>query len=404
MLFSLEALSAYHGEGLLLHYGTTEDRRLVLIDGGPPNCMAQVLAPRLGQLVPQTGDGVAPLELELIMVSHFDDDHIRGVADLLGPVGDVADWALAKPAWLWLNTFADLLDESDQGKLQAGLARLEGMESFARAEDVAIATYAGGSFDTELMLAASGIGQAMDVRERADELGIKVNDGANGLVMAPSATETLPGGLELTVVAPDAERIELLRELWRQEADRPEAFAGDFRERMAAELARYADVSPTNLASIVALARFAGRTMLLTGDARGDHILDGLRKARLLGGEAGQTLDVDVLKVQHHGSSRNVEADFFAAVRAGYYVISANGKYGNPDTATLELIRDSRSDDDFTIVLTNHDSLTWDIDERLDAFVAERDRGGRSFGVQWRTDPALSIVVDLGEPAATPRP
>ena len=399
MLFSLEALNAYHGDALLLHYGTARRRRVVLIDGGPPNCMAEVLAPRLGELVPRGAAGTAPLKIELILVSHFDDDHIRGIADLLGPVGDVTDWTLVKPSRLWLNTFADLLAEPDQQRLVAGLARVEGIESFARAEDVAIATYSGSAFDGELLVAASGVDQARDVRARADELEIKVNDGANGLVMSPSKPQKLPGGLELTVIAPDEERIRLLREVWQQEAAVAEAFAGDFRERVAAKVARYADVSPTNLASIVVLARFKERTMLLTGDARGDHILDGLRKADLLGGEAGEVLDVDVLKVQHHGSDRNVEAGFFAAVRARHYVISANGKYGNPDTATLQLIAESRTDDDFTIVLTNHDSLRWDIGRRLDAFVAKRDRAGRSFGVEWRTNPQLSIVVDVGDDA-----
>lgn len=397
MLFSLEALNAYHGDALLLHYGTAQERRLVLIDGGPPNCMVEVLAPRLGELVATSAAGEAPLGLELIMVSHFDDDHIRGVSDLLGPLGDVGDWALVKPSRLWLNTFADLLDEADQERLEAGLAKVDGIEKFARAEDVSIAKHSWLSFDTELMLVRSSIDQARDVKARAEELKVTVNDGAGGLVMAPAKPETLPGGLELTVIAPDEARIARLRDLWNQELEKLESMPSSLGERMAAEVAKYDDISPTNLASIVVMARFGGKSMLLTGDARGDHMLDGLRKAGLLEEEADATLDVDVLKVQHHGSSRNVEEDFFAAVRARYYVISANGKYGNPDDDTLELIRDSRPDDDFTILLTNHDSLKWDLAKRVDAFVAERDKAGRRFRVEWRSNPDLSIIVDLGD-------
>ena len=400
MLFSLEALNAAHGDALLLHYGSAKERRLVLIDGGPPNCMVDVLAPRLGQLLANSAGGEAPLELELMMVSHFDDDHIRGIADLLGPVGDVDDWVLVKPAWLWLNTFADLLDESDQDKLEAGLARVAGIEKFARAEDVAIAEHSWLTFDTERMVVESSVEQARDVKRRAEELKLKVNDGAGGLVMAPAHPETLPGGLELIVIAPDEDRIERLRTLWRQQIAQLEMVGSALGERVAAEVAKYDDISPTNLASIVVLARFGDKSMLLTGDARGDHVLDALRKAGMLGEEAGATLDVDVLKVQHHGSNRNAEQDFFAAVRARNYVISANGKYGNPDDETLELIRDSRTDDDFTILLTNHDSLKWDIGKRLDAFVADRDRAGRSFDVEWRTNPALSIIVDTGDETA----
>ncbi len=59
--------------------------------------------------------------------------------------------------------------------------------------------------------------------------------------------------------------------------------------------------------------------------------------------EAG-TLDgsgrrhVSILKVPHHGSIRNITADFLRAVTADTYVISADGRYGNPDVDALALI------------------------------------------------------------------
>ena len=63
-------------------------------------------------------------------------------------------------------------------------------------------------------------------------------------------------------------------------------------------------------------------------------MLEGL-KARSC---SSRKLHVDVLKVPHHGSSRNVEEDFFRDVTADHYVISANGKYDNPDAETLKMI------------------------------------------------------------------
>ena len=77
---------------------------------------------------------------------------------------------------------------------------------------------------------------------------------------------------------------------------------------------------------------------LLTGDARGDHILDGLKGENLL--RSGK-LHVDLLKVQHHGSNRNTTRGFFDSITADTYVISANGKYGNPDYDTLTWIVES---------------------------------------------------------------
>ena len=92
--------------------------------------------------------------------------------------------------------------------------------------------------------------------------------------------------------------------------------------------------------------------MLLTGDARGDHIEDGLRSAKLL--KQGK-LHVNLYKVQHHGSDRNVEASFFDRITADTYVISANGRYGNPDYETLEWIMKAarKAKRKIAIVVTN---------------------------------------------------
>ena len=96
-----------------------------------------------------------------------------------------------------------------------------------------------------------------------------------------------------------------------------------------------ADKSVPNLSSIVLLAECDGKTILLTGDARSDHILDGLKQAGVL---TDGKLHVDVLKVAHHGSDRNDTAKFFKTVTADTYVISANGKDDNPDYETLKWI------------------------------------------------------------------
>jgi beta-lactamase superfamily II metal-dependent hydrolase len=150
-----------------------------------------------------------------------------------------------------------------------------------------------------------------------------------------------------------------------------------------------------NLSSIVVLAEAGGRSMLLCGDARGDHVLSGLESAGKL--PAGGTLALDILKLPHHGSIRNVEADFFTRLAARHYVISANGRDGNPESATLNAIAASRADDDFTIHLTNHDGKD-DLAARLDAFVAARDAAERRFGIEFRAEGSLGLRIDLGDP------
>jgi hypothetical protein len=105
-----------------------------------------------------------------------------------------------------------------------------------------------------------------------------------------------------------------------------------------------------NLSSIVALAECGGKRMLLTGDARGDKILQGLESTGLL--KKAGTMHVELLKVPHHGSSNNLEEDFFRRVTADHYVFSGDGEHGNPERESMEMLLKARGKKPFTIHLT----------------------------------------------------
>ena len=74
-----------------------------------------------------------------------------------------------------------------------------------------------------------------------------------------------------------------------------------------------ADQSIPTLSSVAVLARSNSKAALPTGDARGDHMVSDLEKARLL---TNGRLHVDLLKVQHHGGNRNATKTFFKYVTA----------------------------------------------------------------------------------------
>jgi hypothetical protein len=76
-----------------------------------------------------------------------------------------------------------------------------------------------------------------------------------------------------------------------------------------------------------------GRRVLLTGDGRSGDILRGLTRVGLLPKEGAY--HVDVFKLPHHGSARNASQRLFERVTADTYIISANGRDGNPDFPTL---------------------------------------------------------------------
>jgi hypothetical protein len=135
--------------------------------------------------------------------------------------------------------------------------------------------------------------------------------------------------LVIHVVGPSASILDRLRDVWLKwlAKHRTRGIAGE------GPLAVAADQSVPNLSSIVMLAVMDGRSLMLTGDARGDHILDGMREAGLLDKDGRR--HVSVLKMPHHGSSRNASREFLTALTADVYVFSADGRYGNPDHQAL---------------------------------------------------------------------
>jgi hypothetical protein len=301
------------------------------------------------------------------MVSHIDDDHIGGLVQLAQD--DDPQWVTPKA--LWLNTFDDVA--GGQG-------------------DVATFTPSEQASSKAAAVIAS-VGQGRQLRSCAEKLGWPINTGFDGLVEAP-ATGGRPAALsantKLLVVSPQAADIATFRKEWDKQIKRLKAG-----EAKPAAVAKVLDNSPYNLSSIVCLVRQGNRSMLLTGDANGDHVRTGLKDAGIT--DASGKLHVDILKLPHHGSERNIDQAFFDAISADHYVISADGRDGNPETTTLNFIVNSRKDDNFTIHLT-YSAKVGDLGTRLQAFEQAQKDAGRRFKLATRPDDDLSLRIDLDDP------
>jgi hypothetical protein len=390
MIFALEALDAKHGDSLILHFGTGQDRRFILIDGGPAGVFGPTLDRRLQQL--QELRPGEPLRLELVMVSHIDDDHIRGILDMAGELRELRELGRDPKRHvreLWHNSFGDILGEASEAAIASLAAR------FSLPPD--------GPFDPQGLplslpaaMATASVPQGRELRDLARRLGWNAN--TQPVMLEREGPQDVPfgGGLALTVLGPRAERVEALQQEWvraiRDLQDRTDPAA-------YAQLAALVDRSVSNLASIIVLAESEnGRRILLTGDARGDDIREGLRAANLAD---GGSVRLDILKMPHHGSSRSVDEEFFQRVTADHYVISANGKYGNPDIETLGWLTEARGQDPYTIYFTNREGEEG-LEERLSAFFREdQRRNQRRYHVRYRRDDQLSVLVNVGTEPAT---
>jgi hypothetical protein len=342
-IFSLEALPAHKGDCLILHYGEGSPARLILIDGGPSNTYQPHLRPRLEELRAERGLGdLDSLDLEMLMVSHVDDDHINGILELAVEMHEAV--AARQPVryrigTLWHNSFDDIIGNDELPSAAAAFAQTASTDESG--------DFAGLGHDESKLLAS--VGQGRELRDEASFLDWPLNVPADGLLCAaPETGDAIDffGPLELLVLGPMKAEITRLQK-------KHDAFLrqkGLGRSDPAAALAAFTDRSVANLASIVVLVRMGGKSMLLTGDARGDKVLEGLEAQGLM--DQGGTLEVDILKVMHHGSDRNATKGFFEQVRARHYVFSGNGEHGNPERGCLEMLFDARPEGGFDLWFT----------------------------------------------------
>jgi hypothetical protein len=381
-VFTLEALEAKHGDSLILHYGDEKAPRFIVIDGGPAGVWAGNLKPRLAELKAEWSPD-EPLPLEMVMVSHIDDDHINGILGLTDELvrqGDDPQWDVLA---LWHNSFDEILGNSDQDLFSR-------LTSKVRAASLGTASPAAGPLrDQHKAAVVASVGQGRKLRANAEKLGLVVNEPFEGLVLAAGDKKTKVDwgeGLSFTVLGPDRPRVEDLHAKWEKELEKTGP--------KEAAAAAYVDESVFNLSSIVVLAEFGRKRMLLTGDALGSDVLQALAAAKLL---KGGRIHVEILKLPHHGSDRNVATDFFRTVTADHYVVSGDGEHGNPEVATLAMISEARPDDDFAIHLTNRTGKKG-IGEKLAKFFAGEKKRRRKYEVVFREDDERSVTVDLLKP------
>jgi beta-lactamase superfamily II metal-dependent hydrolase len=367
------------GDCLLLE---GQSAHLVLCDGGRGTAMRNEVRHQLAAL------REAGRELALIYVSHIDSDHIDGVLQLLE---DEAEWRgyearqqtgdpgkppkMPRPpavGGILHNAFREFISHNE--KPVDGLLAARAMENLLAT--AAPALHATGVPDLvriadEMQAIGTGIPQAIQVSKliAPGALNIPLNTppgyaGPAKLLYAERAgMEFDVGSMHFTLLGPTADDLEKLKEGWNNWLRSPEGkkklkglrakvkeqidefSAGaltdqPFLLRDWEGVEGYKGVTVPNLASLMFMVEEDGKRLLLTGDGQQDYILAGLERTKFLGDRG---LHVDVLKVQHHGSENNLDANFARRVSADHYVFCGNGSHENPDTRVIDFIYESRT-------------------------------------------------------------
>jgi len=369
------------------------DDRLMLVDGGMRSSYVKHVAPALGELQKKKE------KLDVVYVSHIDQDHIAGVLKLMDDefAWRVHDFAVKvgnddkKPPKvprppavkaIWHNAFRDQVPDN-KGEIEQMLAASAGI--LGGASDSVVRALA-----AEQGELATSVAEAIKLTRRVgpEQLGVKVNPPAKGKLMLVRSAGTKPfslGGMKINIIGPFKKELDDLREEWnkwledkknklqlselRRQADEDDtAFAAREVGQIIGPKVRQADalaaslaladpkkdvelgdrdmVTAPNLASLMLFVQEKKKKLILSGDGHTDDITLGLERAGKLKKNGG--LHVNVLKVPHHASEHNVRPSFCRAVTADHYLFCGRnaGRDKNPDLRVIRAFAESRLSDD----------------------------------------------------------
>jgi Metallo-beta-lactamase superfamily len=355
------------GDCLLLEAASGE---LMLCDGGMKASLQTHVRAELSAL---RADG---RELELVYISHIDNDHISGILQLLE---DEAEWRVfdlheqdgdpirqpkvPRPPvikGILHNAFRDQVTANNKAIHNLLVASAPALYASALPELVQAAD--------EMQGIAAGIPEALKISGLVgrDALDIPVNQPpgtaqpARLLLAGQPGDAFALGSMQFTLLGPTKKELASLGKGWntwlKENPERVKKMRAELRKRIEDfstgaltqspydlrdwnGIPDFKSVTAPNVASLMFMVEEKGKTLLLTGDGQQDFILDGLTRTGFL---PDGFVHVDALKVQHHGSEHNLDKNFARRVSADHYVFCGNGSHGNPEIEVIDIVFDSR--------------------------------------------------------------
>lgn len=364
----IEIFPSASGDCVLLTSTDKKGRKTrLLADAGLPKAYDDFIAAPLGHLREKNQP------IDLAYVSHIDRDHIGGILKMLD---HEVEWrafehlqgansrrrppAVPRPPeikQIWHNAFLEDIQRTRAIDLGTALASSAGALSAANAKGLGSAQTARQAARAEML--ALSVGDAIEVNWRvgSSQLDIPLNAPADGKLLTASVPgkPIQLGSLTITVLGPTSKELKKLREEWikwleantnelarlRRQHSRdverlgtsvsPAALAARA-HKLASDIET--DVTPPNLASLVLLVEENGKRVLLTGDAGDESLIRYFEAAGLF--DASGKLEVDVLKVPHHGADNAYSPEFVKRVRARNYIFCGDGEHHNPEPEVVK--------------------------------------------------------------------
>lgn len=289
----IHILQVKHGDAFVIECCQGKNKGVVVVDGGPSGC-GYVLTEKLRELG----------RPDLMVLTHYDDDHIGGIMQLINECLD-DDTIPAKE--MWANC--------------AGYVPFNTQTQTSAADGAMLSK-------TLNEMEAKGLIWKDNICE-----GYK-RDLEYATIEVVSPTEAVMG-MAIKKLKEEGEKIFPTKATTRTDGDLETEMTklSDGHKPKEANLEK--DDELANAASIAFILRCEGLSILMLGDSYPQNVEAYLRGE---GYSESKPLEVDYVKVSHHGSRNNTSNSLLDIIKCKNYIISTNGGLGvsnHPDRTAI---------------------------------------------------------------------
>jgi len=303
-MLKLTLLPARQGDCLWITYGREEAAHHLVIDGGPEK--AGTLRSHIQSRMTAAPD--RKLHIDLLVVTHVDNDHIGGVLEVIEnlpsglTIGEI-----------WFNAYRHLLPPDKLGPPQG-----------------------------------DRLSKALDRLQPAVPWNVGFDEGP---VVIPDQgalpRRTRQDGMTITLLGPDRPQLARLAGVWakvvaeeemtvkgKREADdllgRKEPWPPDI--TTLAQRKFQSDTGEANGSSIALLVEYDGKRILCAADAHAVPLANALTRLP----DEEERIRLSAFKLSHHGSRKSTSSELLKLVACERYLISTDGSYfGHPDPEAI---------------------------------------------------------------------
>jgi beta-lactamase superfamily II metal-dependent hydrolase len=323
----IKFLKAFNGDSIWVSFLENDIPHNILIDGGIGNTYKSNsnVNGDLFNVIEQIKENGQ--FIDLLILTHFDDDHIGGILRWLNKDKTAPNFIKK----VWFNSGKEIAKkfESDENK------DLD-IEITDEADDFHTSPKQGIKFEKYL----------------------RDNNLWEGEIIEQGSEHHL-FGLKFKILSPNSEKLDKLLKLYEKEKDYfTTEDEYDFQtplkdfinEESKPAYTFKEDSTVANGSSIAFIMQYDGNFFLFLADAHPSVVIEGLKT---FGFDKDNPLNVEFMKVSHHGSMYNTNKQLLEIVKTDNYLISSNAsKHGLPNKRTIARIIDNNPD---AIIRFNYD-------------------------------------------------